>query len=237
MFWQRRLVSDDIADWVTDRFSWLITTLGPKNFFGHTRLILPTKSFFKTQPGSDPRTAQAVFDEVREHMGINHWPVQLVPLGTIADDHGAEDFELSKVAGTFYAPQDGPAVITYRPGLMRNQKAFIGTLAHELAHYILAPHAADAPGGEAQHELLTDLTVVYAGLGLIDLQGSRDVGWKGYLTSDTRAYALATFLRLKDLDPAIAMPFLDSYLKKRLTRALRQRDERIDELDILKSLR
>ncbi len=237
MIWRRRtLVSDEIADWVTDRFSWLVTTLGPKTFFDHTKLILPTKSFFKSSGGTDEATASAIFDEVREHMGINHWPVRLVPLGTVGDDFGAATYETSQVAGTFYTPEDGPAIITYRPGLMRTPKAFIGTLAHELAHYILAPHVHEAPGGEAEHEQLTDLTVIYAGLGVIDLQGARDVGWQGYLRSDTRAYALATFLRLKDLDPELATPFLDGYLKKRLTRALRQRDERADELEILKSL-
>lgn len=237
MIWKRALVSDEIADWVTDRFSWLVTTLGPKTFFEHTKLVLPTRSFFKTGGGTDEATASAIFDEVRAHMGVDHWPVRLTPLGTVSDDFGAATYETSQVAGTFYTPQDGPAVITYRPGLMRTPKAFIGTLAHELAHYILAPHVHTAPGGEEEHELLTDLTVIYAGLGVIDLQGARDVGWKGYLTSDTRAYALATFLRLKDLDPELATPFLDTYLKGRMKRALKQRDERADELVILKGLR
>ncbi|QHQ35094.1 hypothetical protein [Algicella marina] len=237
MFWRRSLVSEEIADWVTDRFGWLVTTLGPATFFEHTKLVLPTRSFFATGSGSDEATASAIFDEVRTHMGVNHWPVRLVPLGTVGEDFGAATYETSQIAGTFYTPEDGPAVITYRPGLMRTPKAFIGTLAHELAHYILAPHVHHAPGGEEEHELLTDLTVIYAGMGVIDIQGARDVGWQGYLRSDTRAYALATFLRLKDVDPDVAMPFLDTYLQRRLKRALAQRDERADELVLLKGMR
>ncbi len=237
MIWRRRpLVSDAIAEWVIDRFSWLVTTLGPANFYRHTKLILPTKAFFKTGSGADAATAGAIFDEVREHMGINHWPVKLAPLGSVGEEYGMDQHRLTGVAGTFHTPEDGPAVITYSPTLMHHPKAFIGTMAHELAHYILAPHVDTAPGGEEEHELLTDLTVIYSGFGLIDLQGSRDIGWKGYLTSDTRAYALATFLRLKDLDPSIATAFLDSYLKKRFARALEQRDERADELVLLKGM-
>lgn len=238
MIWTRRnLVSDAMADWVIDRFEWLITTLGPRDFFENTRLILPTRSFFKTGQGRDEGTAQSIFNEVRAHMGIDHWPVDLVPRATVAQDFGMDTLSLTDIAGTFYQGDGGKTTITYDPRLMAKPCAFMGTLAHELAHYILAPHVETAPGGEEEHELLTDLTVIYAGMGVIDMQGARDVGWKGYLSSDTRAYALATFLRLKDISPGIAEPFLDSYLRKRLHRALRQRDEREHEIVLLRGLR
>ncbi len=238
MIWRRRnLISDAMADWVIHRFEWLITTFGPRTFFEDTKLILPTRSFFKTGSGRNEGTAQSIFDEVRAHMGIDHWPVKLVPRATVASEFGMDTFSLTDVAGTFYEGDGGKVTITYNPLLMSKPQAFMGTLAHELAHYILARHVHTAPGGEEEHELLTDLTVIYSGMGLIDLQGSRDVGWKGYMTSDTRAYALATFLRLKQISPGIAEPFLDAYLRKRLRRALRQRDTREDEISLLRALR
>ncbi|MEO0386682.1 MAG: hypothetical protein AAF281_04010 [Pseudomonadota bacterium] len=216
---------------MTDRFYWLVTTLGPATFFQHTRLILPTPRFFPTGLLGDEVRPSPMFDEIRAHLGVNHWPVRLVELGTTGRRRKGH-----AVAGSFHDGGAGPATITYHPRLKGRPGAFIGTLAHELSHYILAPHVETAPGGEAEHEELTDLAVIYAGFGLIDLEAGAGPRGPGYLSQPVRAYALATFLRLKGIDPAVTAPFLSRRPKAHLDRALRLRDARQDELVLLRGM-
>jgi len=237
MFRRNRIVPDDEAAWISNRFEWLVSTLGPATFFNHTQLLLPTARYFTARAIPKEHAAGHLFDEIRTHMGIDHWPVKLVPRATFSDGRGKWEPLRTAVAGSFYQPDSGPAVITYNPRLALKRNAFIGTLAHELSHYVLAPYVASAPGGEAEHELLTDLAVVYSGFGVIDLQGAKDIGWKGYLGLNGRTFALATFLRLKGIEPVAAEAFLDQSLRRRLHRALRQRDARSDEMSILRALR
>ncbi|MEM8789857.1 MAG: hypothetical protein AAGE76_16505 [Pseudomonadota bacterium] len=218
------------------RFEWLLGTFGPHTFFDDTNLILPSGRFFQTHGLGDKGRVGRLFDEVRAHMGIAHWPVRLVPRGAVPMGRDPAAYLRTAVAGSFYDPPDaGPAIITYNPRLTANRTALIGTFAHELAHYILAPHAAQAPGGEPEHELLTDLAVVFFGFGVIDLQGAHEIGWRGYLDSGARLYALATFLRLKGIDPSATHPHLDRSLQRRLLKALIQRDDRGDEIAFLKA--
>ena len=202
MLGRRRLVDTATADWVLDRTGWLISALGPDNFFARTSLVLPTRTFFPDLPRDRAEAAQTLFDTVKGHMGITHWPARLVPRAIIGQ-HDTAPFAPNSVAGTFYHSGED-AVITYDPRLMGHRNAFVGTMAHELAHYLLLPHAATAPGGDAEHEMLTDLTVILAGFGVIDLIGARQVGWQGYLGLDARTFALALFLDLKGMDPAAA---------------------------------
>ncbi|MEM1267917.1 MAG: hypothetical protein AAGI50_18070 [Pseudomonadota bacterium] len=229
MIWRRRAVSDLEAEWVIDRFAWLVTTLGPRTFFRHTRLVLPTQRYFPDGLGGAGVRPGPLFDEIRAYLGVNHWPVKLVEL---PDGPGLSQ----PIAGTFYEDEEGPAIVSYNPGLLKRPNAFIGTMAHELSHYILAPHVESAPGGESEHEELTDLAVIYAGFGLIDLLASRDQSRHGYLTTSVRAYALATFLRLKAVDAAVCGPYMSGGLQRALARALAQRDDRADELVILKGM-
>lgn len=227
-----------MSEWVTDRFDWLLRSFGPRRFFEDTSLVLPTRAFFKTGKGETEAHAQAVFDEVRGHMGLSGRSIKLVPRATTAEEYGMDTLARSSIAGTFYrAEGEIEPVITYNPLLMRTPRAFIGTLAHELAHVLLDPYTAEAPGGEEEMELLTDLTVIFSGFGLIDISGARQMGWSGYLQTDGRAFGLATFLRLKGIGPEAAEPFLDSYLRRRLARALRQRDAEADALKLLLALK
>ena len=237
MFWRGdRLVSGDTADWVFDRYHWLIATLGPRNFFEHTRLVLPTRDFFTIRDASSALYAQLLFDELRGHMGVEHWPCRLVARAVLGKNPRNRAFSASAVAGTFYQRGE-EAIITYDPRLLKTRPAFIGTMAHELAHYILSPHAHAAPGGDEEHELLTDLTVVAAGVGVVDLAGGRRMGWRGYLDMDARLFALAIFLRLHGIEADVAHPHFDRHLRQRLGRAEAQLAEYGTQLSYLEALR
>ena len=248
MFWTSRLISDDLADWTFDVFEWLIVTYGPAEFFSNTRLVLPTKDFFAAGSGTDHRTAEAVFDDVRRLMGMREWPCRLIRQEGEVDPWLGETALVNDApampGGTFGS--DGTEfVITYSPDLMHSPIGFIAMLAHELAHYLLAGEVEAAPGGAELHEYVTDIAAIYSGFGILQLQGGfvaeqTNQGWKigtlGYLSSEHRAFALALFMVLKDIDLAAATPHLTSDRARLLKRGFRMLEARGEQVDALRAL-
>ncbi len=103
---------------------------------------------------------------------------------------------------------------------MARPVAFINTMTHELMHARLAPHIDDMPGGEPVHELSTDLHCITHGLGLFALEGPAQIGWSGYMTQESRAYAFAVFLDQHDIDANAALSRLSARPAKALRRAV-----------------
>lgn len=252
MFWSRNIVDLDTAAWVEEGFAWLIRTYGAETYFVETTLILPTREFFKAPGGVGHEAAQAVFDEVREHMGMSDWPCELVrqdadPETHIATAHAVQGVEQSP-AGTFGC--DGEQVtITYSPELMKQPLSFLNVLSHELAHYLFAADFEHAPGGEDAHEVMTDLAAIYAGFGVIQLEGGMvaggyqdafEMGWQignlGYLSSEVRAFALALFVLTKDIDPSTADSHLSPDKGKPFPSALRMLDRKPEIVERIKAL-
>ena len=57
-------------------------------------------------------------------------------------------------------------VISYVPALLKRPDHLIATLAHELAHYLLATARDSPPCEKEEREFLTDLAAVYLGFGV-----------------------------------------------------------------------
>lgn len=252
MFWSRNLVDAETAAWVEDGFAWLIRTYDAKIYFTETMLILPTREFFKAPRGSSHEAALTLFDQVRAHIGLSDWRCELVRQDADPDPHLASGLSVQGVAqspgGTFGF--DGEQiVITYSPDLMQRPVSFLNMLSHELAHYLLAADVEHAPGGADAHEVMTDLAAIYAGFGLIQLEGGMiaggfqdafEMGWQignlGYLSSEVRAFALALFVLSKDIDPSTALLHLSSDKSKLFRTGLRMLRRRPEIVDRIKAL-
>lgn len=216
----RAPVADEAKrDWVDAQYQWAAATHGLGTLRAR-RLIRPTKDFFQAGRGEDHATACAVVDDLRGHLGLSDVTVALEPQGALPDGLHPGYGALTETAGTFRQHGD-LLLITYDPRLLRTPIIFISTMAHELMHLKLAPYVAEMPGGTATHELATDLHVIANGFGTFQLEAAADVGWAGYLSQPTRAYALALFLRLTDIPVAHAMahlsPRTSALLKSALT--------------------
>jgi hypothetical protein len=129
--------------------------------------------------------------------------------------------------GTFRI-EGGEAVISYAPDLIDDPMNLVATLAHEMAHYLLAAES-DLVEDET-HELMTDLTVAYVGLGVFGANSAFSFeqhgdafsqGWRsrssGYLSPRSWAFALAVFGELRGGDGGMA-----DYLKPEVEGARRQ---------------
>ena len=215
MFWSRPLVSEEMQDWILDCFSWFDERFEPPQ-----SPILPTKAFFSAPRGNSNATAELVLEDIKKHLKIDI-PVAIAPLDMLAAEYRHDYQSLSQLAGT-YQEIDGVSLIRYDPEQMHRPIQFISLLAHELMHARLAGFESEIPGGAEAHELATDLGCIIAGFGTFQLNAADEAGWAGYMTQNSRAFALAVFLNRRGLPIDVVTPYLSSRSAKLVKRATKE---------------
>jgi hypothetical protein len=235
------IVDAETAAWHADNFAWLIRQFDGSGAFADTKLVLPKPGFFAFDGERGHPLAVRIFDQVKHYCGMSDWEVDLVP-----DDNPLA--ETAPVSAAMIAPQKhalgtfavaGNRIhISYVPALLQRPDRLIATFAHELAHYLLATAAETPPCDDDEIEFLTDLAAVYLGFGIFlantrfdfevlhdgPLQGWR-MGHSGYLPEADLIFALALFIRAKQLDAGEACDCLKPHLAKMLRRALHGLDD------------
>ncbi|WP_281856239.1 hypothetical protein [Litoreibacter halocynthiae] len=209
-------VSHDMQDWIEESFDWaeengILTPL--------TRLALPTKDYFPAPQGTPDQVVEGLVANLKPMLGVEDLDVALAPLEVLPDELRHEYGMTSDVAGTWQGNQNG-GLIRYDPTLIRKPMALISMLAHELMHQRMARTPRDWPGGEPVEELATDLYVIAAGLGVIQVAGADQAGWQGYMRQPTRAHALAVFLQRQSIPLKDPISYLPPRAGKQLKRAL-----------------
>ncbi|PJI91646.1 hypothetical protein BC777_0478 [Yoonia maricola] len=217
MFWRKKSsISDDLKDWIYDGFDWTNKTFG-HDWSASRQLITASRQFFTADAGDTPKIAQQIADDIAALIPVRRIPVE--PLDMIDPEYRHTYQDLSSVGGTYEHDWENP-LISYDPALMRQPVAFINTMTHELMHARLANYIDLMPGGEPVHELSTDLHCITHGFGLFAIEGPAQMGWSGYMTQESRAYALAVFLDQHDIAPETAVEKLNPRGAKALRRAI-----------------
>lgn len=233
----KQIVDVDTAAWHVENFEWLTRQFSGDGDFERTRLVLPRPGFFKSDGEKGHALALRLFTQVKHYCGLDDWEVDLV-----ADDNPAarrQSWSLGMVAsgrhalGTFDASSNR-IQITYVPALLERPDQFIATMAHELAHYLLATAGERPTCADDEHEFLTDLTAVFMGFGAFlanarftmqTYSDSQIQGWQwvraGYLPEADLIFALALFLRVKGLEAEEACTGLKPHLASLLRRAMK----------------
>ncbi len=234
-FGPKRPLSQDEWDWQLAAFKWLDETVG----VGEPRqpLVTPTTDFFPESTAKGPARAAELLAQVQAAAAMDHadWPVTLEMQDKDPPHHAPVAYGLSIVhenhppAGTFRIENLGEenwrAVVTLSTAQLANELSAIATLAHELSHYLLSCFDRASPGGEACHELLTDMTAVYLGFGIFlgNTAGSgghftdefgvwtRPPG-QGYLSERALMTALTIQETLSGRDPLAACRWLKPHL-------------------------
>jgi hypothetical protein len=236
-FTRKPIVDNDTAAWHVDDFAWLIRQFGGAAGLAKARLVLPEPGFFITDGETGHAFALRIFDQIKAYCGMSDWEVELVADDNpLASEHAPS---LAMVApqkhalGTF-GVAGNRIVISYVPSLVRRPDRFIATMAHELAHYLLATRREAPPCEDDESECLTDLAAVYLGFGVFlanarffhetyqdeQIQGWR-MGHSGYLPEPDLVFALALFIQTKAIDASSALACLKPHLAGMLERTLR----------------
>jgi hypothetical protein len=189
--------------WIETKLGWLAEQFG-QECFTRREVILPTPDFFPDAFDGSESSVRRMLNRVCEYMGVDRRYVNLTlytspsPLWLV-DDKGR--YLPPGAAGTFES-RSGYCVISLETSQLHDPHGMVGTMAHELAHYrLMSEHRVQ--GNEFDNELLTDLTVVFHGLGLFlgncprswdSLYGiwpGTDLKKPEYMTLTMYAYALA----------------------------------------------
>ena len=249
LFGARTFLDPEVEQWHLDVWATLIERFGAGLAVADTPLALPTRNFFPPTEATGHARAEHVFSCVQAIMGMPaaEWPCALVQQPQRTGGQRVADFVHigggEAPGGTFRVEADGAVIITYAPDLLDDPMGLVATLAHELAHYLLAAEA-DLVEDET-HELMTDLTVAYVGLGVFGANTAFSFeqhgdafgqGWRsrssGYLSPRSWAFALAVFGELRGDEGGMdkyLKPEIDG-LRRQAVKYLRKKPELLGEL-------
>jgi hypothetical protein len=205
-FWSRpRCPLDSAAkQWVEQRLRWLAEQFG-LHVFTKRAVILPLEEFFPDRFDGSDGTVELMFAQVCRYMDVDPDSVELQlftdrnPLHLVNE----QGHEIPHAAGLYMGMEYGSkSVIRLETAESCDPLGLVGTMAHELAHLRLLGEERIS-SDIYDNELLTDLTVVFHGLGIF-LAGSPRTWssqygtWPGtelkkpeYMTLPMYGYALA----------------------------------------------
>lgn len=227
-------------EWQLAAFAWLDREFGEQPLATGRILARPDGDEFPDTNATGHALAEELLAQVKAIAGMSKWPTELIPLNRPPSSYSVNSVAAVNsgpgAAGTFRLGRaaDGQRIaeITYSAEDLRSPSALVGTLAHEMAHYLLHSTSAPGPGGEDCEELLTDLAAIWMGFGIFLGNHARYAGhiaddrgqWyvsgsRGYLSERARMTALAVNETLLGRDPLAAAPYLKSYLVEDLKRA------------------
>jgi hypothetical protein len=229
LFGHRHFLDADDDAWHIETWLWLLRNHGGIARLKARKLVRASREFFPPTEAKGHDRALHVFECVKTLTGLSDWPCVLEAQPERPKSQVAELGLLKPIKGSLplgtYGPIGNEIVITYDPALVDDPGRLVGTLAHELAHYLIDATPGMPPGGKDMREYATDLTVAFLGFGLFganlafSFSQHRDVytqGWQtrstGYLRERDWAFALAVFCALRDEAVEPLKPLLKPHL-------------------------
>jgi hypothetical protein len=153
--------------WVEESLRWLAEQFG-LHLLLERPIILPTAEFFPDAWDQSAHAVKFLFQRVCRYMQVNPESVKL-KLYTERRQASARAFDphFGFAAGTWQAPESPwePGVVRIEKSVLDRPSDLVGIMAHELAHQRLLGEGRTDPNN-FDNELLTDLTVVFHGLGI-----------------------------------------------------------------------
>lgn len=203
-------VSAAAATWITQSLVWLRDQFGDAALCGD--VISPASIFRGLDPADGSGLVEGLTRSVAERMGVDRASLRI----EVVDDGNLTDIEdlpgihsFTGAAGT-YERHDGSPTVTIGQTQLTRPTALVTTIAHELAHVrLLGEGRLDAQRSDM--EQMTDLAVVYFGLGVFAANAALDfaqrgTGWRkselGYLGEAMFGFALAGYALMRgERDP------------------------------------
>lgn len=231
-------------EWIVSRLAELLRERGSKQFLDGP-IFEPTSEFFPDEWRADERSVRRLLRRVMQHAGLADFPFELTMYEHGEEDYGL-DLHLEHVhhvgdAAAWFAglDDDGTAHFGVARENLQDPEALVAIVCHEVAHAFRARHGLTY-FDEAEDELLTDLTTVFLGFGLITTNLTRRYRTRregsetkagGYLSPVAMSFAVAVQMVSREipigeakrlarhLEAAQEGCFLESYKELASTRA------------------
>ncbi|MBL8114598.1 MAG: hypothetical protein JNK60_17080 [Acidobacteria bacterium] len=188
--------------WLLGELGYLVGRQGVDTFVS-APLVLPTKEFFPEPFAFTVGSLTRLADRLLVYSGLWHLSAEVKPFR-------ASDDEDDRSAAFFAGIQGRTCLFGFNETVQPAPDYVAGVLAHEVAHAWRAVHGLAVPDGDTE-ELLTDLTTVFLGFGVLTtnttwryrssggLRGSFvETRWRtdraGYLPPQAMSFALGAQL-------------------------------------------
>jgi len=235
LFAPKPLLDEDSAAWICQQFGWILQQFDRDYFLQHTPLVLPNNDFFPGRADNHQQMAQLLFDKVKQHAGLGHWPTDLRDVSQQPDE------PLPRLALPAQQGQNLPVAndanrlqVFFNPAQVNDPQAMVSSFAQAIGNS-LTQQASVAPQIEAeQWPLLVELVAIYLGFGIPMTNSAfafaggcggcskRAAQRQAFLSQDEALFGLALFCSLKQIDAKQVLPHLKPHLKKLYKRACHQ---------------
>lgn len=202
-------------EWLIQALGHLVTRRGTEPFLGMP-LVEPNRKHFPDPWSFSHQGLDRVIRRLLQYAGLGNLDIAV----QVFDDEGweqslgeeEEDSE-GRAAGVFFGIENGVCQFGFNADNPGDEEHMAGVMAHEVAHVYRAYHGLEIESRE-EEELLTDVTTVFLGFGILTANNSfryrsygevdgnlTNLNWSvsraGYLTPQGFAYLLALQLQAR----------------------------------------
>jgi len=212
-----------------DAFRWMTVEFGLDSIQS-AKVLLPTKEDFLADKNLSEKTTYYILEKIALQMCVDYDKIEIFfvedPKNIIGEDSIQPIHLIPEnnpiYAGSYYGVNEkGKYVISINKEQLNYPENIVATIAHELSHIILS----DIRRVEEYDEYLTDLLIVFYGIGIFGANSAFNFfknfySWgyskQGYLNEKEWTYALALFASIRgESSPEWAL-----YLKKHIYKDL-----------------
>ncbi|HEX7809151.1 MAG TPA: hypothetical protein VF608_10510 [Thermoanaerobaculia bacterium] len=212
---------------------------------GHEQFVLapilePSRKWFPEDWSGAIYDAHLITQRLLDYAGLKD--LRAVIEGFIERDD--LDTESGDASGYFSGIRDGVAYFGLKQATLTDPEIAAGTMAHEVAHAWRAFHRERLEHADQQEEVLTDITTVYLGFGVLTTNDThrfrsegtiREQRWSsssyGYLPLQAMSYLLGLQLAARNRDEEISS--IEKQLEPNQRRAVLETLESLEESDVL----
>jgi hypothetical protein len=249
LFKKSPVLDEPSVEWLFEVYNWVLKNFDSDVFYNEVALVTPSNEHFPGRENSVDGMAQLIFNQVKNHAGLGHWPCRLIDQAD--EDCELPPTELVKILGSLWGAAGESAdenaavarlLITYDANLVGNPEALIASYAQQLAHHMGTMVQDEVPGGIHNWLHMTEVIGVMLGFGTMFANTALIVksgGCGGCRSGANRAsalgeaditYAFAIFCVLKGISASEAAPHLKSSLRGLFKRAVKDVIERQEML-------
>ena len=234
--------------WLFDTFAWALRNLDARVFYDETILVTPSNQHFPGTENSVHGMANLIFNQVKEHAGLKHWPTKLTNLAEGRPTEAPKIEIKGALRGSKGITPSGAAAhqlhVAYNPGQLRDPEVLIADFAHVLAHYLGSMSQEPPPGGVENWPHVTEVVAVFMGFGLMMANSAHTakirscgscsgpaVERSNALSQYDITYALAIFSSLKEIPSSEVLVNLKKTLRPFYKKAAKEVMSKQQELN------
>lgn len=263
IFKSKPLIDAASADFIFTTVAWALQNFDHDEFFKRTRLVAPSNEFFSGRVNSVDEKAQNIFQHTLRFAGLSHWPFELRSLTARNTEsecqiQPAPQPELALIHRNSSLGEHGeevpviisqqPLFVFYNPQQTLKPEDLSASYAHVIAQHLMIQAEQLPPGGHQYFGEASEVLAAMMGFGVLlsnsvyTFRGGCGSCYNAManrqpaLTELDSVFVLALFCRLKGIRFKEATKYLKKHLRASYKQALRQIDQRLEEVNNLRRL-